>query len=121
VLTMQVYEELQGHSNDMFYSSSGMLLAKTLHHAYDALKWSLYQKVSTSTFCMPFGAESNALDRATRIMCTSSLRKISPTNNSTERLFLHLDSGTTKGLIQSLLLGTTVRPSEHASEDFLWA
>lgn len=45
---MQVYEQLQGHSNDMFHSSSGMLLSKTLHHAYDALKWSFYQKVSTS-------------------------------------------------------------------------
>ncbi|RSH94179.1 hypothetical protein EHS25_003982 [Saitozyma podzolica] len=42
-----VYEELQGHSNDMFYSSSGMLLVKTLHHAYDALKWSLYRKGDT--------------------------------------------------------------------------
>ena len=42
---MQVYEILHGHSNDMYYASSGMLLAKNLHHAYDALKWSLYQKV----------------------------------------------------------------------------
>lgn len=45
-LTKQVYEELQGHTNDMFYPSSGMLLVKNMHHAYDALKWSLYQKVS---------------------------------------------------------------------------
>ncbi len=34
----------------MFYSSSGILVAKTMRHAYDALKWSLYRKVSTSLY-----------------------------------------------------------------------
>lgn len=34
----------------MFEASAGLLLQKTYHKSYDALKWSLYERVSAATF-----------------------------------------------------------------------
>jgi len=41
----QIYNLLQGDSYGMFEASAGLLLQKTYHKSYDALKWSLYLKV----------------------------------------------------------------------------
>ncbi len=44
----QVYKEVHGNSYGMFEASAGLLLQKTFHKSYDALKWSLYQKARSA-------------------------------------------------------------------------
>jgi len=48
---VQVYEQLDGNSDEMFSPKAGLLLDMRLHRAYDALNWSLYRKVRKH--CVP--------------------------------------------------------------------
>jgi hypothetical protein len=46
---LQIYELLLGEDFDMFHVTAGMLLDSSVHKTYDALKWSLYLKVSAQS------------------------------------------------------------------------
>ncbi len=46
---MQIYDKILGESDGIFDVSAGILLPRSQHKKFDALKWSLYRKESRVT------------------------------------------------------------------------